>query len=70
MSKTVRVRIAVSVDPTGEWSAAGWSGLSDKEAHGYTIDTLAPGERRYWIEADLEVPEPLTIEGVATEAGE
>jgi hypothetical protein len=61
MSKTVKVRIAVSVDRTGAWSSAGWSGSDSDDFHSYTIDSLIPGENRYWLEAELEVPETETI---------
>ena len=63
MSKTVKVRIAVSVDPAGAWSSAGWSwsGSDSEDFHSYTIDSLEPGENRYWLEAELEVPETKTI---------
>jgi hypothetical protein len=72
MIKTVKVKIAVSVDHTGDWSSAGWKGANEKEMHNmhsYTIDGLHPGERRYWLEAELELPEgPTTVEPIITEA--
>jgi hypothetical protein len=61
MSKTVKVRIAVSVDCKGEWSASGWSGTSSEDFHSYNMDSLEPGANRYWLEAELEVPETKTI---------
>jgi hypothetical protein len=64
MSKTVKVRIAVSVDCNGDWSSAGWSSTDSTDSenfHSYTIDSLEPGENRYWLEAELEVPETKTI---------
>jgi hypothetical protein len=61
MSKTVKVRIAVSVDCNGDWSSAGWSSSSSEDFHSYTFDSLKPGENRYWLEAELEVPETKTI---------
>lgn len=61
MSKTIKVRIAVSVDCKGEWSASGWSSTSTEDFHAYTIDSLEPGENRYWLEAELKVPETKTI---------
>lgn len=50
--KTVKVRIAVAVD----------------EAHGYAIDTLIPGEARYWLTAELPVPEAQEIAATVEEA--
>jgi len=69
MTKTVRVKIAVSVDHTGDWAASGWKGAIEEEMHSYTIDSLEHGERRYWLEAELELPEgPTTITPTVTEA--
>jgi hypothetical protein len=61
MSKTVTVRIAVSVDRAGAWSSAGWSSSNSENFHSYTCDSLEPGENRYWLEAELDVPEIKTI---------
>jgi hypothetical protein len=70
VTKTVKVKIAVSVDYTGDWSSAGWKGVDEKEMHSYTIDGLHPGEKRYWLEAELEPPEevPTTISPTVTDA--
>ena len=59
--KKVRVKIAVAVDHTGNWSAVGWKGLEDNEAFSYAIESLEPGEARNWIEAELSIPEIKTI---------
>lgn len=54
---TVKVRIAVAVTPEGDWSACGWSGTaSDDDKMSICVDSLASGEKRYWLEAELEVP--------------
>jgi hypothetical protein len=68
MTKTVKVKIAVSVDHNGEWSSAGWNTANPEELHSYTIDSLEPGERRYWMEAELELPAPTTVKPIITEA--
>ena len=70
MSRTVRVRIAVAVDPTGDWSSAGWKSADPGELHSYAIDTLEVGERRYWLEADLEIPEIPAMRVEPLPAGE
>jgi hypothetical protein len=53
--KTVRVRVFVSVAPTGGWAAAGnWMLLDDqvqKEAN-----HIPNRDDGYWIEADLPLP--------------
>ena len=54
---TVKVRIAVAVTPEGDWNACGWSGTaSDDDKMSICVDSLAAGEKRYWLEAELEVP--------------
>lgn len=62
--KTVRVRIAVAVDKTGHWSAVGWKDA--KDAMGHAVETLEPGEARYWLEADLPIPTESTVEARVT----
>lgn len=57
--KTVRVRIAVAVDPSGDWSASGWktsNGPAGKEAMDIALDSVGEGEARYWVEAELPLP--------------
>lgn len=58
---TVRVRIAVAVDVQGDWNSCGWKGGDDKEAMKICCETLEAGEARYWLEADLPIPEHATI---------
>ena len=65
MIRTIKVRVAVSVDCNGDWSASGWSSTSPEDFHGYTIDSLEPGENRYWLEAELQIPETKTIAAYA-----
>ena len=65
--KTVRVRIAVAVDPDGFWSANGWAGSNEKVHMERACDTVGEGEARYWLEADLPIPEQQTFEATVTE---
>ena len=62
MSKTVRVRVAVSVDPEGEWYGVGWKGASDEEMRHSTLDCVEVGERSYFLTAELEIPEPVEVD--------
>jgi len=61
----VKVRIACAIDHKGGWSACGYSGGDDDTLMGSCIDTLEPGERRYWIEAEIERPDESaeTVQG-------
>ena len=73
-SGTVRVRIAVAVDPTGHWSSAGWSrDDGSREEDGslmdLAVDNVGQGESRCWVEADVPLPlVPQTIQGTVMEA--
>ena len=70
--KTVRVRICVVVDDRGRWSSAGWKGKQTVE-DGVLIDVAHEADmtgnntRIYFIEADLELPAPETIQGTVEE---
>lgn len=55
-----KVRIAVAVDPTGDWHAVGWKTADDHEKMVLSTEHLDPGEARYWLEAELDVPEIRT----------
>lgn len=60
---TVKVRIAVAVDAKGNWNACGFSGArSDAEKMDLCIETLDNGEARYWLEAELVIPEIPTVQ--------
>lgn len=66
--KTVRVRIAVAVDETGDWSAAGWrmhpsrkAGKHDDELKEIALDRVqGKCVGFHWIEADIPIPETTT----------
>lgn len=62
MSKTVRVRIAVVVDPSGYWNSCGWGTGGDSEKMALAVETMEEGESRFWLEADLPVPEVPVID--------
>lgn len=62
MAKTVKVRIAVAVDPDGKWAATGWEGLKTDEAFDFILDDLKHGESRFWLTAELPVPDVAEIQ--------
>lgn len=66
MAKSVKVRIAVAVDCNGSWNCAGGDYMEEKDLQGCVCDGLEFGERHYWLEAELEVPEPLKPPEVPT----
>jgi hypothetical protein len=61
--KTVKVRIAVTVDSDGDWSASGWKGAQDDDAMGIAIDGVGENSSRYWITAELPIHEVQTVAG-------
>lgn len=65
--KKIEVRIAVIVDETGKWAAYGYSGGSDQFNMGMAIEQLEEEgmTQRYWITADLDVPQVKEIMGLA-----
>ena len=56
--KTKKVRIALAIDPCGDWAAAGGE-YEDDEAMGSCVEFLQPGEHRYWVEVEVPIPEDL-----------
>lgn len=60
--KTVKVKVAVGVEPTGKWNAFGWAGGTDAEKMELTVEPLDTGEARFWLTADLPLPEEMTVE--------
>ena len=62
--KTIKVRIAVAVDKDGKYVASAYnSNDSWDECMSCALDLLEPGEARYWVTAELPLPETGTIEG-------
>lgn len=64
MAKTVKCRISLAVDPTGSWAAGGSKG--DKGFADYILDSVEPGEARYFVEVEVPIPEVVAVPGVAT----
>ena len=64
--KTVRVRIAVGVDESGDWNAVGWR-TADPAWTGSDVLGNLDGHVKVlrWVEADIPVPdaESVTVEG-------
>ncbi len=69
--KTKRVRIAVAVNEDGKWCAMGWGGgmigkQTDAELTSHALEGLdndATSEHVVFIEADVPIPESVTVEG-------
>jgi hypothetical protein len=70
MTKTVRVRILVAVDGTGDWQARGYA--APDEGRLKTRLSMGMGRvlRYHWVEADIPLPAPeQTIEGTVSDGG-
>lgn len=62
MTKTVKVRIAVAVDPNGwDWRAYGDAGLPDHAVMSSAVSTSC--QKVFWVTAELPIPEPKEVEG-------
>jgi hypothetical protein len=65
--RTVQVRIAVAVDPEGNWHASGWSGENGtpvgREAMEIAASEVRSGGGHYWVEARLPIPETPSVQG-------
>lgn len=64
--RTVKVRIAVAVDRDGRWSAYAYSdkdGIVKTTHDDLFVDDMKDGEARYFVTAELPVPESVDVEG-------
>lgn len=61
--KTIRVRIAVAVQPDGVWCASGDSSFTDTWSKGAALHALDDGAVAVWVEADVPLPETAVVEG-------
>ncbi|MBO1080863.1 hypothetical protein [Roseomonas haemaphysalidis] len=68
MTQTVKVRIAVAVDKTGDWNAFGSKGSKAHDAMSIAVEMVEDGEARYWITAELPIPSAADVAG-EVEAG-
>ena len=64
--KTVKVKIALAIDPEGRWAVAGWSDADLDDLHSFAIDHISTGEARYWLTADVPIPETNELEAMLT----
>jgi len=55
--KTVKIRIPIAIDCKGNW-VAGSQGEEHAELY---LDDLEVGEARFWLEAELPIPEIPTL---------
>jgi hypothetical protein len=64
----MKVRIAVVINPKGEWFSSGWGRgqgkepVTDKEKMDCAVEMLDECETRYFIEVEIPVPETKTIQ--------
>lgn len=70
IGRTVPVRIAVAMVPSGAWGGCGWDGANDKDAVDGAIESALKGKKHEgispivsFITADLPVPEVAEIAG-------
>ena len=66
--KMVKIKVAVGIEPSGKWNALGWSGGHDDIVMTDCVEHLQEGEARYWLEAEVHVPEVPVIRAEVTDA--
>lgn len=61
--KTRKIRIAVVIDAEGNWTAAGGSDMSAREAMDLAQDGDTSGyHQQYWLNIELPIPQPRPVE--------
>lgn len=61
---TVRVRVAVAVQPDGDWNAVSWRDGTDDNNRGMAIDPMSDEAVVHFVEADVPLPTgAVTVEG-------
>jgi hypothetical protein len=68
--KTVKIRVAVAVDQSGDWNAHGGARVREQNAMSTAAETLGSGEARYWLTAELPVPGTTEIAADVTPSAE
>lgn len=69
--KTVKVKIAVAVDPKGRWYAMGTPEFPlnhDELLETVDIDQCGPNEALFWVTAELPIPEVQELAGEVQQA--
>mgnify|MGYP005705716557 CR=1 FL=1 len=63
-ANTIRVKIAVAVDPDGDWNSSGWR---DGSPEGMIAFASGPFDSSQvtWVEADVPIPDPPVSEQAA-----
>jgi len=59
-----KIRIAVAIDIDGRWNSSGWGKVGEtprEDLMSYAIEGILDGERRYWLEAEIDMPEPVRV---------
>ena len=69
---SIKALIYIAIPPTGKWAAYGATGLSEQDAMSVVLECTDGGERRYFVEGDLPVPDiaALPISGTLTAVSE
>lgn len=69
----MKVRIALAIDSTGQWNSMGYGNLNqppvgDDELMDFALGMVNEGERRYWVDVDIDLPQPPIVETVTAKA--
>ena len=70
MGEKVKIRFAAAIDSKGTWVVSGYSGCDDDDMIFSAIEFVEPGERRYWLTAELELPDVPQVQTCEVESVE
>ena len=59
--KTVKVRVALAIMPTGKWVAGGWSEGEEDDIIQTCLEYMSGEEQMVWLEAEVPIPEVPVI---------
>jgi hypothetical protein len=70
VSELVKIKVAVIVNEDGRWFAEGWDAKDDGLLWDVCAEALPEGktERRFWLTAELPIPEVATLKAAVEEA--
>lgn len=70
--RTKRIRIAVVINEAGCWNSSGWgdaeTSVPDEDKSSIAFDGMdawdgTGAERLVWVEVEIPIPQPITVEG-------
>jgi hypothetical protein len=67
--KTIKVRVALAITPTGKWVANGWSDGDEEEMIQTCLEYMDGKEQIVWLEAEVPIPDVPVIKAEVANEG-